>query len=294
MKGKNHYFEGWYIKNTTEEHMLILIPGLSVSDGKKEAFLQVILDGTSYFISYDANRYKTKRNGFYVQIAGNIFTRKGCRLCIHTEELSIDGILRFGKFNPLAYSIMGPLELIPNLACKHTVISMDHALYGSVTINGDTYNFKGGRGYIEGDRGVSFPDSYFWSQCNHFKRAFTSVMAAVAEVPLFGHTFLGTTIAVLYKGKEYRMATYLGAKVRLYTKKRIIITQNNMILKVTLCKANPVSLAAPINGAMIRTIEEHTVSQVHYYFAVKGKILIDETCDLACQESSFINKVIAL
>lgn len=33
----------------------------------------------------------------------------------------------------------------------------------------ETIDFKG-KGYIEADRGKSFPKYYLWAQCNHFKK----------------------------------------------------------------------------------------------------------------------------
>lgn len=291
MKKKNHYFEGWYIKSTTAKHTLVLIPGLSITDGKREAFLQVILDETSYFIPYKASQYQSNKQEFLVRVGRNVFTTKGCSLQIHTDELSITGSLCYGRLNRLAYSFMGPLHFLPSLACRHEVISMDHALYGTLTVNGTEMNFKGGRGYIESDRGRSFPESYTWSQCNQFKKSFTTITGAVADVPIGSHSFSGTCAIILYKGKEYRLSTYLGAKIRLFTARRIILTQGNMILKISLLKAKPVKLAAPINGAMIRSIEEHPRCTVHYYFSVNNRVLIDETCEQASFESSFISKV---
>ncbi len=289
---KTHYFEGWYIKNTAPEHTFTLIPGYSITEEKKEAFLQIILDDTSYFISYPSSMLKRKKDEFFVKLAGNLFTKRGFRLCIHTDELQIDGIVRFGKLNTLDYSIMGPLQAIPFLQCKHKVISMDHALYGSVTINGKTLEFGNGRGYIEGDEGSSFPELYTWSQCNQFKRPFTSVMVAVATIPVLERMFDGSIAAIIYKGKEYRFATYLGAKVQTFTRKKIVLTQNDMVLTATLKKSNPVHLDAPLNDAMIRSIEEHARCTVHYEFSVAGHLLINEECSSASFESSFYTKVV--
>ncbi|MDO5293025.1 MAG: tocopherol cyclase family protein [bacterium] len=287
---KNNYFEGWYFKHVFNGQTIIFIPGISYTNNTKEAFIQVIVNDKSTFIPFSLDQFHAKKEELFIQIGGNLFTKRGIKICIHKCGLDIDGVIRYGKLNTLRYSIMGPLELIPLLECSHQVISMDHAIYGSLTVNGEELEVNRGRGYIESDHGNSFPENYIWSQCNHFKQPFTSVMVAVADVLLRKILFQGTIAVVLYKGKEYRFATYLNAKVRECTKNKIILTQNTMILKVHLCKNKAVKLSAPKNGSMIRTIHENVNSKVHYYFEVNHHVLLDEVCELASYESIIHSK----
>ena len=57
------------------------------------------------------------------------------------------------------------IGFLPGMECSHGVISMTHALEGALSINGRTLDFTGGTGYIETDRGRSFPHAYLWAQC---------------------------------------------------------------------------------------------------------------------------------
>ena len=60
---------------------------------------------------------------------------------------------------------MGPFRFLPGMECSHGVISMGHALEGTLTLNGAVLDFAGGTGYVETDRGRSFPSAYLWTQC---------------------------------------------------------------------------------------------------------------------------------
>ncbi|MDO5519312.1 MAG: tocopherol cyclase family protein [bacterium] len=281
----NHYFEGWYFKQVFNGQTIVFIPGISYANETKEAFIQVIVNDISTFISFSIDEFYAKKDELFIQIGGNIFTKRGIKICIHKCGINIDGVIRFGKLNPLKYSIMGPLQWLPLLECSHNIISMDHSVYGHLTIDGKAIVISRGRGYIESDHGRSFPKNYIWSQCNQFTEPFTSIMVAVADVLIHKVMFQGTIAVILYKGIEYRFATYLNVKVKVCTKNKIVLTQNGMILKVHLCKNNHVKLMAPKNGSMARTIHENVNSKVHYYFEVNHRVLLDEICDVASYES---------
>lgn len=68
-------------------------------------------------------------------------------------------------FTPLRSDIMGPFRFLPGMECSHGVISMGHSLEGKLDLNGKRIDFSGGTGYVETDRGRSFPSAYLWTQC---------------------------------------------------------------------------------------------------------------------------------
>lgn len=59
-------------------------------------------------------------------------------------------------------------------------------------------------------------------------------MLSVADIPMAGIHFTGIIGVVLWHGKEYRLATYLGAKVSQNQNGKIRIVQGNMELEVCL------------------------------------------------------------
>jgi len=104
---------------------------------------------------------------------------------------------------------------------------MTHKINGQLMVNNRKYVFHNGAGYIEGDRGYSFPERYIWTQCC-FENG--SLMLSVADIPMFGFHFTGIIGVVLLDGKEYRIATYLGAHIKRIVENTVIVRQGNFVL----------------------------------------------------------------
>ena len=77
------------------------------------------------------------------------------------------------------------------------------------------------------------------------------------------------------EGKEYRLATYLGAKAVKIEADEIIVRQGNFTLTVNPQKQSGHPLCAPVNGAMVRTIHEHPSYKVSYLFEENGVPLLE-------------------
>lgn len=284
---KRSYFEGWYLKQQNEEETIALIPAFHIdSKGFPTASLQIVTDEASHFVTFPAQDFQADPRRFCVQIAGNTFCEKGILLNLHTKQLSLTGKLRFGPFTPPISDIMGPFRFVPFLQCRHSVISLSHRVNGSLELNDKRYSFENGTGYLEGDRGRSFPAAYLWSQCNWQELGPCCVMLAVASIPFLGTSFTGCICSVSYAGREYRLATYCGAKVLQWSDEEAIIAQGDSLLQITLLEQRAHNLRAPNNGAMLRTIRESPSCRVRYRFLQKGKKLFDVTNSQASFEFS--------
>ena len=220
-------------------------------------------------------RYPTvtfRKKGRQIQIGANCFGDEGIHLDIHTPDLCAIGNLRFGPFSPLRYDIMGPFRYVPFMQCRHSVFSMKHTVHGEISINGIPYVFRDGIGYMEGDRGHSFPKEYLWTQCS-FPEG--SLILSVADIPFGTFRFTGIIGIVHLHGKEYRIATYLGAKPVLITSGEIIVRQGkySLIVKPEVSYGHP--LRAPVGGAIHRTIYEHPSCKVYYHFEENRKTLLE-------------------
>lgn len=202
-----NYFKGWYFKCCTKEKTLAFIPAYHQSKNNKTASLQIITDNSVVNIPFQDLKYREKP--LHIKIGNCIFSENGMKLNIHTKEIKVQGILKFSEIFPIQYDIMGPFKFVPFMQCRHSIFSMKHHINGQITLNDRQYIFKYGIGYIEGDCGISFPERYVWTQC-HFKNG--SLMLSVADIPFLGIHFTGIIGIVLLNGKEYRIATYLGAK----------------------------------------------------------------------------------
>ncbi len=264
------YFEGYYFKCSEGEQAFALIPAFHMDGKQKSVSLQVITEKASYFIPFKAFRFSRKR--FQIKLNKSYFFSKGIRLKIDSKECSIYGKLYFGEFERPRYNIMGPFRYVPFMQCRHNVVSMRHTVTGRININEEVYNLKNGIGYIEGDSGYSFPKEYIWTQC-HFENG--SLMLAVADIPLLGIHFKGIIGAVMIDGREYRIATYLGAKVVLLNDKKVVVKQGKYTFVAKLIKPGNQGLAAPVNGRMERTIHESVACEAYYKFMCGNKSLFE-------------------
>ena len=101
---------------------------------------------------------------------------------------------------------------------------------------------------------------------------------SVADIPIVGVHFNGVICVVLWQGKEYRLATYLGARAVMIQDGLIRVVQGDMELEARLLKKdgmrnNGQPLQAPTMGDMVRTIHESAACRAFYRFR-KGKRIL--------------------
>ena len=278
------YFKGWYFKCTSGQKTVAFIPAYHCSNSKKSASLQIITDNSTCNLPFDSLEYSNKP--LSIKIGDCHFGKKGIFLNFQNDKHKLEGSLCFHSLCPIRYNIMGPFALIPFMQCKHSVYSMMHKINGQITVGDQRFDFYDGTGYIEGDSGFSFPKQYVRTQCC-FENG--SLMLSVADIPLFGFHFTGIIGFVFLNGKEYRIATYLGATVKQISKHKITIKQGNYELTAKLLKKNAHSLLAPTNGNMCRTIHESASCKAHYHFSYKNNDLLKFSSDKASFEFEYDN-----
>lgn len=277
-----NYFCGWYCRCQTEDHTLAVIPSIHRAGKNKYCSIQVITDSDAYSLRLPIGDYEW--NGDCIRMGSNTFTPTGIRLDIESENWNAKGNLRFGPLTPLGYDIMGPFQFVPFMQCRHSVYSLYHWVEGEMVINGRTYVFHKGLGYMEGDRGRSFPKAYLWTQCSFTQG---TVMLSVADIPVGHFHFTGIIGIVYLRGKEYRIATYLGAKVGKITPEKIVIRQGSATLTVMPKTVGGQSLLAPEKGCMGRFIREQLACPVRFRFEKGGKLLLDLNAPNAALEYEY-------
>ena len=265
-----NYFCGWYFRCQSDLKTLAVIPSVHRTKESKYCAIQLITDSQSFHVPFPYSEFQ--KLGNQICIAGNRFGKEGITPDIQTPELRANGSVRFGPFTPIKYDIMGPFRYVPFMQCRHSVFSMRHSVDGELTVNGTPYVFQDAVGYIEGDRGYSFPSKYTWTQCSFPDGA---LMLSIAEIPFGGFHFTGVIGIVHLRGKEYRLATYLGAKAVKINADEIIVRQGNFTLTVNPQKQSGHPLCAPVSGSMVRTIHEHPSCKVFYRFEEAGTPLLE-------------------
>lgn len=259
----HEYFYGWYFKCQSDTQTFAVIPAVHGVGGNRSCSIQLITEDGAWTVTFPGEMFCKERSR--IKIGENRFSKDGIRLNI--ENIPIKGNMEFDRLTPLRYDIMGLFALVPFMECRHSVYSMCHRVDGEISINGKEYAFQNALGYWEGDRGRSFPKAYAWTQCLFEDGSF---MLSVADIPLAGIHFTGIIGVVLWKGKEYRFATYLGGRAVRKRDNVLLIRQGNMELEARLLETNPHPLCAPENGAMVRTIHENLVCKAFYRFRRNG------------------------
>lgn len=260
MKSKG--FEGWYFKHQKGSDALAFIPGRAESG----AFIQMLSqEGSRQF-----NVKDLRTDGGIIYAGGCEFSRSGCKISLP----GVSGEIVYGDLTPLCSDIMGPFKNLP-MECRHGVISMAHTLYGSLSVDGRTHSFDGGVGYIEKDSGTSFPRHYQWLQCNCFPEP-CSLMLSVAHIPFCGLSFTGCICAIIYAGREYRLATYKGVRILAAEQGHVCLSQGRLLLEADIKNTqggHP--LLSPVKGQMSGTIRESSNAAVRVRLWHRGKQVFD-------------------
>ena len=269
------YFEGWYFKHQANGKTLALIPGKAV-DG---AFIHIVTADKSYYITYPLKEYQ---KGDILTIGDNVFSESGITLNINRPDIQLVGEIHYCNLTPICSDIMGPFKFFP-MECRHGIISMQHDLEGSVQLNNVTYDFNGGKGYIESDSGRSFPDSYTWIHCNDFKQD-CSITAAVAKIPFYGLKFWGCICVVMLNGKEYRLATYKGVKIVTCKAGVIELKQGKYRLLINIRSEGGHMLPAPRYGKMNHAILEDISCHASFKLTKGCHVLFEGSSNQASYE----------
>jgi len=246
---------------------MAFIPGISLNGADSHCFVQAIngKTGQTWYFRFPPKAFKYSRKGFWVSVGPNLFSEKGIELNLENEIGFFRGKLEFGE--PACFpvsigkpGIMGWYRYVPFMECYHGVVSLDHAVKGSIESAEGLFNFGNGRGYIEKDWGQSMPEAWIWMQTNHFEQAGTSFMLSIAKIPWIGSSFTGFLGFFLHQGQLYPFATYTGAKIekidQSIDKLSIKIKTRKFSLEINALKGQKGSLKAPVSGNMERIIHE--------------------------------------
>lgn len=266
---KAPYFEGWYIKTVGKEDSLALIIGISKTEKGSVAFIQT--NSTfqpSTYETFQEAEVKVKQDPFLIQLGRNAFCKE--RLILHLAcGLHCD--LKFHDVQDIKRSaymptIMGPFAYYRRMECIHAIISLRHLVEGEVWCKDHKINFDQAIGYMEKDRGSSFPSSYVWYQSNHAKKIPADFFLSIAKIPIGPLSFTGCIAILKIKDQQYRFASYLGCHVSQH-QQTYLLKQYPYKLLIRITSAHGQALKAPQMGKMDTVIYESLDAQaiVHLY-----------------------------
>jgi hypothetical protein len=272
---KKHYFEGWYFKNVTQDqaNTFSFIPGVSLAENDSHAFIQ-ILDGHSArtdYIRYPLNEFHWDKKKLFLKVGSSTFTGKGIILNIQSEKIYLTGQIDFNNIisypkSIISPGIMGWYSFVPFMECNHGIVSVNHDLRGGISINGNVIDFNNGKGYIEKDWGISFPEAWIWIQSNNFSEHDTSFSFSIAKIPWLGRFFIGFITYLYFNKKFYLFSTYNKSTASVISHNgeqiEIVVRDKQNILEIKVLKNSFGDLRAPVSGEMSRKIKESIDSEV--------------------------------
>lgn len=276
----HNYFNGLYFRHQAGGRTVAVIPSIHTdSRGARLAFIQVITNGKSYLAQYPADSIRVDEARNRLRIGNNLFSPEGISLELQGGGFAVLGQLSYRNLTPPRYDIMGPFAVAPFLECRHSVISFRHTVDGCLILNGEKLLFARGVGYIEGDRGRSFPRRYIWTQCSFGTHG--SLMLSAGEIPYLGRRFNGVIAAVVENGREHRIATYLGARMEPPQNSSVTVRQGRFSLTAQLLERQEQELYAPVSGSMSRIIRESAACRARYQFRSNRQVLLEFDSDQA-------------
>jgi len=288
---KKHYFEGWYFKQVTVDLSctISVIPGVSLAENDSHAFIQVMngSTGETDYTRYPVEEFEWDNKRQHLRIGSSIFSSRGIILDIQSERINLagqidfDNIIKYPK-SLLSPGIMGWYSFVPFMECKHGIISVNHDLHGEISIDGNAINFNNGKGYIEKDWGVSFPEAWIWVQSNNFVEHDTSFSLSIAKIPWLGKFFIGFIAFLHLRNRFYLFSTYNKSVISIINHNsnllELNIRNNKYNLKIRVIKNSFGDLRAPVSGEMSRRIKESIDSEVHLqFFDIYNKLKYEGT-----------------
>jgi hypothetical protein len=272
--GKKIFFEGWFFKivDHAKKNCYAFIPGISLGDDP-HAFIQ-ILDGQTHQSDYrrfPMQDFKASSKKLEIQIGDNIFTETYFESNIETANRFISGRIDFDQLTSWPVKLISPgamgwYAFVPFMECFHGVVSFDHVIQGTLSINGNKIEFDNGRGYIEKDWGRSFPSAYIWIQSNHFEQPGISLIVSVAKIPWLTGAFRGFIIGLLLDDKLYRFATYSGARLHYLRMNdslvELSVSDGKFLLSIEAVRSDCGLLHAPYKMNMLKRVSETLSSEV--------------------------------
>jgi len=287
---RRKYFEGWYFKHVSadREQVWSFIPGISLSNEGRQAFIQVLngRTGESQIYEYKPGSFSASGKELNIQIGKSKFTKEGISLELQNTSRRISGDIRYTAMEQYPSTVINPgimgwYSFVPFMECKHGVVSMFHSLEGELHIDETYVDFTGGAGYIEKDWGSSFPESWIWLHCNTFDTTQSSFTFSVAKIPWLGSYFIGFISFLNIEGRFINLSTWSKAtieKLEYFDKTlRIRIVNKEYVLDVKALNHQAGPLKAPVQGSMSRTIKETVDATVYLKLSNQsGKTLFQD------------------
>lgn len=269
---KSPYFEGWYYKVTTDTIAFAIIIGISKNKQEEHAFIQTIdtLSKKTYYYRYEMQDVDICDSPFSIRIQNNHFSKHHIQLYLVNLHVNVS-MYEFTELQGTTYAptIMGPFSYYKQMQCVHSIISLQHFVRGEITCENQVIPITG-IGYMEKDRGVSFPKEYIWAQSNACNVKNCCFFLSIAHIPMLSTSFTGCICVLMINHKQYRFATYYGVRIKHmkmypyshHKEVHITLKQASYHMDIVIKQYHAYPLVAPADGVMEPKVFESLDSEI--------------------------------
>lgn len=274
------YFEGWYFKVSTADFAFAIIIGIAKNKLEEHAFIQTIdtITRKTRYYRFAIEDVEIQTQPFFIRLKNNYFSKH--HIIIDVEDLQADiTMYACTDLQHTAYSptIMGPFSYWKHMQCVHSIISLHHYVKGTIHVENEIKPING-IGYMEKDRGISFPREYVWAQSNSSNLKDCCFFFSIAHIPLGFTSFMGCICVLMIKQKQYRFASYYGVRIKDltiqqyedYKEVKLKLQQYPYVLHITIRQYQAYPLLAPKDGVMEPKVFESLDSDIHLVMYKRG------------------------
>ena len=289
---KTDYFERWhvYLVDASKQHMLSIVLGVLLQGKEKYAFIQIgsNIPHLNRIVKYPIEAFSYTSDS--ITIENNVLSRDYIQLDLDEEKFQLNGKIIFSQGKQLETKfwrpgLMGPIKWLPFLNSYHEVLSLTHIIMGEINFNNKEISFDEGRGALDKDWGKSFPNVWFWMQCNHFQKHDAAMMVGVARMPIFLNYYTAFAMPFYFNDKTEIYANYTGAHIaKLYRYKgyiHLIITEKSKVIALKVFGKEDVPLIASPMGHLIRDVYECIDSKIEVKVTQGGRTVFEDIGECA-------------
>jgi tocopherol cyclase len=199
-------FEGWYYRLTLPDIQQSLAFMYEVRPNFGASMQVLSLDDRHHY--YEFSQWRNFRGNYLTSAIDHRDREVFYSASIRHNRGKIAHIswdYRITSIVPWAKPVMGWLSYLPVCEPYWQILVMHGLAEGSITWQDQTYHFQDAPAYSEKNWGNSFPERWFWLQCNSWQEVEQlSLVATGALRQILGKSSTVAMIALWWQGKWYR------------------------------------------------------------------------------------------
>ena len=206
-KKRKKYFEGWYFKHASRDLKSPSFRAFLFWMGK-EGICSSDQQSFSDCFEFPPEDFSADDESLSIKIGNNHFSERGININLTNPKHEIKADLKYSELL-IPKNIMGPFKYFPKMECVHSIFSMKHSVYGSISLNGREYFFYDDLGYMKATAAHLFRKNMYGSRETIFRTGHFPFDRNHSPRPVHH----GTDRFALCGYERIRFATYNNTKI---------------------------------------------------------------------------------